>query len=174
MHSIKQMKKQFLELVEPSSRDVIKQYIYSIYVNQLFSIGDDGIEIALEYLKQRCNALKQQRERGIIFITESDARTLLINAKKEGDPKERVKVAEAKAAEEKSAREAAEAETMDLRRQLAAALTGQQAAAPQQRILLPAYNASLQDITKKPTSDISKTKSSNRAKRSRSRSPSPC
>lgn len=103
MHSIKQMKKQFLELVDPSSKDIIKKYIYSSYINQLFSIGDDGIEIALSYLKQQCDTLKQGSN--TILLTESEAKTLLNNAKKEGDPKERVKAAEAKAAEEIKARE---------------------------------------------------------------------
>ncbi len=111
MHSIKQMKKQFLELVEPSSKDVVKSYIYSSYINQLFSIGDDGIDIALNYLKQQCNALKQESD--IRLLTESDAKTLLNNARKEGDPKERVKAAEARAASAEERAVAAERKLAD-------------------------------------------------------------
>jgi hypothetical protein len=158
MHSVKSMKKQVLPYVVESDRNIVDKNFYRYCRGQkLYTLNYEEISEATELFLITC---EQKRSLG---ITDSDIQSFIQQALEAVDPRKRLE-------KEMTARKAAEAETAELRRQLAV-LAGQHVVAPPQGTLLPAYNASLRDVTKEPASDIPEIGSPYKAKRSRSRSP---
>ena len=160
MHSVKSMKKQVLPYVVESDKDIVDKNFYRYCRGQkLYTLNYDEISKATELFLKTCE------QKSSLGITDSDIQSFIQQALEAVDPRKRLE-------REMTARKAAEAETAELRRQLEAFLARQQIAAPlPQGMLLPAYNASLIDVTQEPTSDTPEIESSHRAKRFRSHSP---
>jgi hypothetical protein len=96
MHSIKQMKKLVLEIVAASDKDIVKKNFYSLCADQMIELTPKGIEIALDYFQQQCSDIKQTGK----FLMARDVETIIVEAGKKGNPEERLKIAEDKAAKE--------------------------------------------------------------------------